>query len=458
MFRAKLREVINLRVAVGLAFFAALYSASLHIAASSLHARIEDLLPLSALVAVAVWLTGVVWIAYRRWREMALPESELKEILTQINPDCCLVINQRRQVTMCNSSVQVMFGYTPNEVLGSTTDMLYFDRRPATDVSSHHIYEQLNRVGFHVGIAKGRHKNGTIMPLEIITGSIRHRKGAVLLLRDISKRVAAEEAHRQKTELLRQLEENYDKLQRVEKARDNLLHMIVHDMKNPLQVILSSMQLLQDEQVDNVNGRSNAYLDETILQTRRLIELVNSLLDINKLESGDLPLHLAECDLRVAVRRAISSVSLLAGSRAIEDFLPSDPVPVVCDSEIIHRVLVNLVSNAIHHTPDGTRISVNATPGDPCARVEVTDNGPGIPMDQQARIFEKFASSNHTFTRHHRSTGLGLPFCKLAVEAHGGSIGFQSNAGRGTTFWVQLPVTPPVSLHGRTETRAGKSS
>ncbi len=452
MVRVKYREVVNLRVAVGLALFATIYTACLHALALTLDVSVEEILPATGAFCVTLWIFGMLWIAYRRWREVAIPESDLEHILSEINPDCCIVINENRQITMCSGSIDIMFGYSAKEVLGQTTELLYFDRRPAPNPELHHIHDQLNRVGFHVGLAKGRHRDGRIIPLEIITGSLRKRRGAVLLLRDISKRVAAEEAHHAKAELLRQLEENFEKLKKVEKARDNLLHMIVHDMKNPLQVILSTMQLLREELKPVASEASHTYMDESLIQTQRLIELVNSLLDISRLESGDMPLHLAECDLRVAVRRATSSIGLLAGSRSIQDYLPADPVQVTCDSEIINRVLVNLVSNAIFHTPDGTRISVSVTPGDVHARVEVTDNGPGISPAEQDHIFEKFAAPRVAKHRsNHNSTGLGLPFCKLAIEAHGGRIGIDSLPGRGTTFWLLIPIHPQATLSPNAE-------
>jgi two-component system, sensor histidine kinase and response regulator len=184
-------------------------------------------------------------------------------------------------------------------------------------------------------------------------------------------------------------------------------------------------------------------VDETLSHTRRLIDMVRSLLDVSRLESGEMPLHLSECDLRVAAKRALASLNRVSSGRIAQVYAPADPVPVSCDSEIIHRVLTNLISNAFYHTPEDSRLTITVTPGEEFARVAVTDTGPGIPKEFHERIFKKFARLDASpGASPHWSTGLGLPFCKLAIEAHGGRIGVDSEQGKGTTVWFTLPCHP----------------
>lgn len=445
LVRARIREFLQLKAAIVLALVLTAYSLHALVIDTFFSPRTNVLPPKALLTFMVFWLMAVLWIAYRRYCQVAITDRELEDIITGINPDAFIVVSPERRIVMCNPAVEKMFGFEPEDLLGKTTEKLYFDRR-APDGKDHVIHDQLDRLGFHLGHATGKHRNGSIIPLEIITGTIRGRRGAVLLLRDITKRVEAEKASREKADLVEKLQQNYTKLRETEEARDNILHMIVHDMKNPLQVVLGTMQLLKEEMKSGSRDTIESYVDETLSHTRRLIDMVNSLLDVSRLESGEMPLRLGACDLRVSAKRAFASLARIANGRAAQVYVPADPVPVTCDSEIIHRVLTNLISNALYHTPEESRIMITVTPGENNARVEVTDNGPGIPKEYHERIFSKFAHVDgpHNST-HHWSTGLGLTFCKLAVEAHGGKIGVESETGKGSTFWFTLPWHPASS-------------
>jgi PAS domain S-box-containing protein len=447
--RAQLREFWDLRMAINTSFLLAIYAAHL-LASHWLFGTATHLPPQGLIIFLSFWMLSVLWVAYRRWKAVGITERDLEDILTGISPDIYVVIDPGRRITMCNASIERVLGYAPAEVLGRTTDVLYFDRRPV-DQGLPGIHDQLERVGFHVGRATGRRRDGGTLPLEIITATVRHRRGAVLLIRDISKRVEIEEAHREKAELLRIQQEQNHRLRETEEARDNILHMIVHDMKNPLQIILGSMQLLKDELNQQAEATCHGYVDETLVHTRRLSNMVNSILDVSRLEAGQMPLRPAPCDLRVAARRAVGSLQRLAGGRAVRVYAPADPLVAPCDPELIDRVLTNLIGNALHHTPETAEIEVRVQPREQSARIEVADTGPGISPALRGRLFRKFAASGQSFGGH-TSTGLGLTFCKLAVEAHGGRIGVECPAAGGSTFWFELPLQAGARLATETAT------
>ncbi len=435
--RATMREFVDLRYVLSVSFLIALYA--LHLLVNHLlFGATAHLPPEGLLVFLVFWTIGALWVSYRRWRSVGLTEHDLEEVIAGINPDVFIVIDPDRRISMCSPAVARVFGFTPEEVLGRTTDLLYFDRRPVAG-NRYRIHDQLERVGFHVGEATGRLRDGGTLPLEIITGTMRGRAGAVLLIRDISKRVEIEKAHQEKAELLRQLEEQYRRLREAEESRDNILHMIVHDMKNPLQIILGSTQLLKDELATLSNPTAHSFIDETLVHTRRLAGMVNTILDVSRLEAGQLALRPAPCDLRVAAKRAVATLHVMAGPREIQVFAPADPVFSFCDTDLIDRVLVNLISNAIHHTPEHCRVEIRVQPGDQAIRVEVADNGPGIAPALRGHLFRKFAVADSGLGRH-TSTGLGLTFCKLAVELHGGRIGVDCPPAGGSTFWFELPA------------------
>ncbi|MCX5812834.1 MAG: PAS domain S-box protein [Proteobacteria bacterium] len=141
-----------------------------------------------------LYLSGLLYLTYRRWLKAEKKRKELENIISSINPDVLLVVDQRRHIIVCNNTVQRMFGYDVNEVIQQATDLLYFDRRSYPEDNKHEIYETLEREGFHVGLATGKTKNNETFPLEIITGNLSGEYGAVLLLRDITARKKAEDA------------------------------------------------------------------------------------------------------------------------------------------------------------------------------------------------------------------------------------------------------------------------
>ena len=138
------------------------------------------------------WLLALLWIAYRRWQTAVFQKRELERVLTSISPDSLAVINRKRIITMCSGQVESMFGYKDRELIGKTTDLLYFDRRIRGERNE--IANRLEEFGFHVGYATGKRRDGGTFPMEIVTGSIAGQPGAVVLMRDITERCKTEDA------------------------------------------------------------------------------------------------------------------------------------------------------------------------------------------------------------------------------------------------------------------------
>ena len=239
---------------------------------------------------------------------------------------------------------------------------------------------------------------------------------------------------RQRTELKR----SNDRLRELEKLRDDLTHMIVHDMRSPLLGLKLAFEILEPSP-----SAENAEDAEIHREGKRaattLIEMVNQMLDLSRLESGQLELKKRPCDVASLIHETVNSFRLLAGSRELSVQAP-DPLVARIDSDLIGRVLGNLVGNAIKFTPPNGRITVRARETLGGLSVEVADTGTGIAPEHHRRIFEKFGQV--TGGQERRGTGLGLTFAMMAVEAHGGSIGVKSAVGAGSTFWFTLPATP----------------
>ncbi|MCK4339035.1 MAG: response regulator [Candidatus Cloacimonetes bacterium] len=240
--------------------------------------------------------------------------------------------------------------------------------------------------------------------------------------------------------LFDQLQENYEKLKELEKLRDNLTNMIVHDMRSPLMGANGYLKLLQMRAKDNLTEKQNQYVIKASNSVSTLMEIVNSLLDVSKLEEGKMKLDLQQCDLRNLAKDALEMLGSLKDKLNIY-FEPSEePILINCDPDLITRVIANLLGNAIKFTPESGKVEISIKKEDNQARFAVTDTGYGIPPEYQTKIFEKFGQVEISEKKQKYSTGLGLTFCKLTVEAHGGEIGVDSILEQGSTFWFVLPA------------------
>lgn len=227
-------------------------------------------------------------------------------------------------------------------------------------------------------------------------------------------------------------------------AREDLSRMIVHDLRSPLTAINASMKLLGEMDVPE-NGMSGAIRKTTEVSQRalrKLLHLVDSLLDIAKMESGSVTLDTEPHHLRPIAESVRAELLPLAEELEIQVNvdITADLPRLLIDSNKIERVLLNLVDNALKFTPVGGLVQIRAhREGDDRVRVEVVDNGPGIPDDSKERIFDRFQQIDH-LKGNRRGTGLGLTFCQLTIEAHGGSIWIEDNPGGGSIFAFTLPL------------------
>ena len=261
-------------------------------------------------------------------------------------------------------------------------------------------------------------------------------------LEEVEARVGTHlELRRQKFEL----QQNYDKLRELERTRDTLVHMIIHDLRSPLTAIYAYLELIKDKS-ESLPGKLSLYVDIATKSTKQMISIISDILDASKMEGGQMKLRLAECDLAGAVNESISGLRSLFEEREIRFIPPENPAMVLADSELILRVIQNLAANALKFTQDGGHIELAIEPAGDRVRVSVKDTGLGIAPEYRDKIFEKFAQVELPAGRQKYSTGLGLTFCKLAVEAHGGRIGVDSEEGKGSCFWFELPVKGPAPL------------
>ena len=240
----------------------------------------------------------------------------------------------------------------------------------------------------------------------------------------------------------KQISESYERLQALEKLRDDLVHMVVHDMRSPLMVMLGHLDLLRQSAEHKLDQEALGDLRIVAGAARALGQMANDLLDVSRLEEQKLPLQLAPHDLVEMAENVRASLGTLERGRSV-DLRAQGALVVRCDGALVRRVIENLVMNAVKHTPAGCGLCVSVGANAQRARIEVADEGPGVPVEARQKIFEKFETVAARAQRKYHSAGLGLAFCKLAVEAHGGAIGVEPRAPRGSVFWFELPLENP---------------
>jgi len=242
----------------------------------------------------------------------------------------------------------------------------------------------------------------------------------------------------------RELQESLEALRRLETLRDSLVHMVVHDLRSPLAAISACLEVIKWDAEEQHRQELAADVETALHATRTIIRLVNSVLDVSKMEGAEMRLRLVPADIAAVARESVDELESLVGTRQLVREWPEDPVMAIVDRDVVSRVLQNLLGNALKFTPATGAITVEVEANDDMVRVAVSDTGPGIPREYRERVFEKFGQVDAVLRGQRFSTGLGLTFCRLAVEAHGGRIGVDSEVGRGSTFWFVLPRNGPT--------------
>jgi signal transduction histidine kinase len=266
--------------------------------------------------------------------------------------------------------------------------------------------------------------------------------------------------HDQVEQTRSELERKNQELVRLEHLKDSLMQMIVHDLKNPLTGIMGNIELLlrKGEKCDADKRRS--LLLKSRDSSHRLLKMIMDLLDISKLEEDKMDLQWVEFDLGELVSESLRE---LRGATELEGkslVYPQEGqrFALEADRELIRRVLGNLLSNALKHTPSGAEIRVEIGRDAGRASVSVMDQGEGIPEEFHDKIFEKFGQVDVKRSGHKADRGLGLTFCKMVVEAHGGRIWVKSAPGKGSVFTFELPErrTRPGAVAGEGPASAGR--
>ncbi|WP_241462642.1 PAS domain-containing hybrid sensor histidine kinase/response regulator [Tateyamaria sp. ANG-S1] len=404
----------------------------------------------SILALILLLLGGLVVLVklYRRGQQVVHDNEVVRsrfEAAVSSSLDAVLVVDTHGKIVEFNGAAETVFGYSRAEALGG--DM-------AEMIVPEHLRE-MHRKGMAryletseqkvIGAGRirleGLRKSGEVFPVELSI-SLSEADGErvfVSFLRDITPELQAEE----------QLRNARDKAQESEKAKSDLLTVMSHEMRTPLNGILGSLALIDQ---DNLEERQKRHLNSIAVSGELLLSHVNDVLDLSSLNSHSVPLQTDNFDLQDMVQQLANSLMASAqerGNTLTVEYLSGDLGTVSGSKRSLQQCLINLVGNAIKFTSDGVvAIEIERLNDGDLVEIRVSDTGVGIAPDNLERIFEEFVTIDTAFARENAGTGLGLAITKRLVEAMQGEIEADSLPGEGSLFTLRLPLPVERSERG----------
>ncbi len=231
----------------------------------------------------------------------------------------------------------------------------------------------------------------------------------------------------------------------LERLKRDFVAMITHDLRTPLTAVQFSMDMMLEGVLGEISPRARKQSEQVQNDVERLINLINHLLDVEKLESGNLQMEFMSMSLPAVIAQAVDSVRPVAERQDVFLVVRASELVIEADQDQIVRVLINLLSNAIKYSPLGGTVTLTAATSQDYVEISVSDEGPGIAADSLAQIFERFKQAKDARAVKKGGTGLGLSICKEIVELHGGKIAVESEVGQGSRFWFRLPLARQVT-------------
>jgi signal transduction histidine kinase len=247
------------------------------------------------------------------------------------------------------------------------------------------------------------------------------------------------------THRVEQLEARYNSLLDEERLKDRLTHMLVHDLKNPIGAIMGAIDFVRADATKFLPVQHRQLIEMAFEESQHLLHMATNILDVRKMRDGKLSLEQRPITTSLLMRILKTAADDIGGElkhRRTRWRIPDELPIFAADPEVLRRVFANLISNAVKHTENDGRVQIEARGDGDFVEMAVHDDGEGIPEEDLERIFNDFERSRVTNTTRF-DTGMGLAFCKLAVEQHGGRIWARSARGRGSSFFFTLPLHVP---------------
>lgn len=377
---------------------------------------------ISALLAIGLLLLWRQRQSQHHARTQAYEAAERNRAILDNTIDALIILNPSGTIESVNPTAERMLGYKASEL--ERRDLEVLMTLPVTQGSFH------QRIGLVDGVLREpflsdremRHRDGSMVAVDVALGVMRVPGGdhVIVSLRDISAR------------------------RRAEALKDEFISTVSHELRTPLTSVVGALGLLRGGQAGVLPAPATRLIEIAENNSRRLIRLINDMLDIDRLQSGRLRIEKGAIDLRDVVRLACEGSEGLAASGLVRIActLPADPVMILGDKDRLLQVVTNLAANAIRATPSHGMIAIGCAlaQGDSKAVVTVDDEGPGVPMDFRDRIFGRFERAN---VQDGIGTGLGLAISQEIVQRHDGRIWFEDRVPAGTRFAFSLDILRP---------------
>jgi len=329
------------------------------------------------------------------------------------------------RIRQVNHAAEEGFGYAPGALLGEPIGLLIADHsseRIVASVAREPANGNPTKLGLRQ-VVNGRRQDGTIFPLELVITDARLDDERILVAigQDVTDRVAAE------------------------RVKDEFISVVGHELRTPLTAIRGSLGLLAGGVLGPLPAEAGAMVNMAIVNTDRLVRLVNDMLDIERMDAGHLELDRTAIAVDTLLRESLAAVQSLADDAGVTVRVTPAPLTVVADEDRIVQTLVNLLGNAVKFSPAGGEVTVEVRRDGADALFTVHNGGRGVPADQLDHIFERFRQVDGTDAREKGGTGLGLAIARRIVGWHGGRIWAESPGGVGCTLRFTLPLAPATN-------------
>jgi PAS domain S-box-containing protein len=379
-------------------------------------------------------------------------ERRFRQIL-EAAPDGIVEADSQGRIVLLNQAAEKMFGYSRDELLGQSIEALVPQAVRGRHISHRSAYTsqpQTRPMGSGLRLQAQR-KDGSLFPVEISLSPNWTDDGqhVIAVVRDTTERQQIEDRLRAiqeqyTTELNaknQQLEARNREVEKADRHKSEFLASMSHELRTPLHTVIGFSELLSEEIEGPLNARQKRFLTHILQDARHLLELINEVLDISKIEAGKLELQPEAFDFATALEEVLTGIRQQTAAKNIQlenkntfhELLYADRVRV-------KEMLYNLLSNAVKFTTDGGKVWVESQVESRFLQITIADTGMGIALEEQSAIFDKFYQASGTTRGIREGTGLGLPITKKLVEMHGGRIWVESQPGSGSRFIFTLPV------------------
>ena len=385
-------------------------------------------------------------------REQIQAERRFRELL-EAAPDGIMEVDANGQIVLMNAAAEKLTGYRRDELLGQSIEIL-----TPTELRSRHAGHRVaywaNPITRPMGTGLELHvqrKDGERTPVEISLSPVTYdgEMRVTAVMRDVTERKRAEsqlrELHDRFTAELtaanKELEVRNREVEAANRLKTEFVASMSHELRTPLHTIIGFTELLSEEIEGTLNEKQKRFVHHIHRDSLHLLELINDILDLSRIEAGRLDLKPEVFAMTAAIEEVMATIRPQAVANLLHlegPFLPA--IALRADRVRFKEVLYNLLSNAVKFTPQRGRIRVEGSIRDRAVEISVIDTGMGIPAVEQGAVFDKFHQVGATARGLKEGTGLGLAIAKQLVEAHGGRIWLSSEVGKGSRFSFTMPL------------------